>query len=281
MNSFFKNWTIEIHPMFLFISHFSKACYLSPQDGEIKSFSKVLLSENLEVSPLVVWQSDGSIDYLETDKFGSVLRREIIWYSLRFFECPIVEILEIPLENIPHPRVAVRRLKRLIEEGRTLLDYLPEEISLYFDLRPKGVPFYRLESGESVNAITGERLQFIGSEIEEICFHSSYRPYPVSSRKINLVLIYRQKEERLYLFNSVSGNLIQTAQLIYKATDPPEDGKFLLGIFQRKGFFARPTPNLSKKFYQHLPEESLQKVIRVNLNPWDSRKVIEQGEQDE
>jgi len=256
--------------MYLLISQKDRSCYLAASPIDLDGFSRVAISSKPEVSPLVVWQSDGSIDYLETNKFGDVIRRELVWYPFRFFERPIVYTLGIKLPGVPHSRVAMNRLKRLIDEGRTFLEYIPPGVSIYYDARPGGQPFYRMPSSNTkgyryLSAVTGQKIPDIGSEIEEIRFIPTYRPYPSSSRRFNFVLIHRPSEKGLYLFNAVSGNLLSSIHTMYDYEHNMVNRIFSLGVFCGEGLFFRPNPNMCRRFCKNLPTGSLKNVKKVNM----------------
>ena len=260
--------------IYLFISHSEKYCYLNLNPEPQNGFSCVVISSDLEVFPLVVWQQDGSVDYLEVDKFGNVLNRVFVWYPLRFMERPICHVV-IVNTNLPGqtiPRVALSRIHRLIVEKKTFLEYKPTGISVYFDLE-SSKPFYHVTNNRCLDAVNGERLTEIGDEIEEIIYPSTYRPYPISSRRFNLVLLYRptDPEKQFYLFNALTGNLISTTSILYKIPiSSKEAGRnFSLGVIF-SGSFHRPNPNMCRRFYKYLPKDTLRDVKRVQVNPLDN-----------
>jgi hypothetical protein len=282
--------------MYLFISPKDRRWFYSADPVSGKECHSVPISEDLEAWPIIVWLEDGAIDYLEVNRFGDILRREFVWPPMRYGETPVVSIKPVICEDVPVCRVALSRLNRLINDKKTMHEYTPDGISIYFDPY-NGHAFYRIPWNDDrqpitvhrsndkymkhftvspltssprefkcFDAVTGQRLSTVGPEIEEVVYPSMYRPYPSSCKRFNLVLLSRPSERRLYLYNAVSGNLLSTTSSAYAYDHYLPNREFALGVFVGKAFF-RPNPNMCRKFYKHLPMGSLKDVDRVQVIP--------------
>ncbi len=248
--------------MYLLISHTDPFLWLTidyPQKED--NFSLVQISSGLDVFPIIVWQNDGSIDYLETNRFGDVLRRDFVWYPLRFGEKPICRAFPVKIAGLAFPQVAFSRLERLIKEKLTFQLYRPAGFSIYYDFHR---PFYR-SGNKFFDAVSGQNLKIDNVEIEEIVCSKTHRSYFLPSRVFNLVLVYRPKEKALYLYNAKTGIRLNKTE-IYQICSG-ENQEYSLGEVVGQTFY-RPNPNMARRFYKYLPSGPLTEVERVPVIRW-------------